>query len=175
MSRALSSTPAAVDSKEEIRKEAERVHESAMWSAETQFEYSKRWRRADRWLSGAASALAGAAGVGGLADVISVRWAGFIAVLSAVAAAIAASLGAPKTKEKAAISANAYRALQQDARVFLGIDLPTLSDSDARERLQSLIDRLQDLNKDAEIPSARAWERAKKAITDGSQRYAVDE
>jgi hypothetical protein len=160
---------------DEIRQEAERVHESAMLSSETQFEYAKRWRRADRWISVAASVLAGIAGVGGISKIISIQWAGFVAILSAVAAAVAASLGAPKTKEKAAIAANAYRALQQDCRIFIQVDLPALSDSDARERLQSLVDRLQELNKEAEIPSSRAWERAKKAIGAGSQRYGVDE
>lgn len=167
-------TPASGMPKDEIRNEAERVHESAMLSSETQFEYAKRWRRADRWIGGAASVLAGVAGVGGLSEVLSVRWAGFIAILSAVAAAIAASLGAPKTKEKAAISANSYRALQQDTRLFLTIDLPTLSEAEARERLQSLVDRIQELNKEAEIPSPKAWDRAKKAITAGAQRYGVD-
>ncbi len=162
-------------SQEEIRKEGERVHESAMLSSETQFEYAKRWRRADRWIGGLAAALAGVAGVGGLSDVLSVHWAGFIAILSAVASAIAASLGAPKTKERAAISANAFRALQQDVRIFLKIDLPALSDGDARERLQSLVDRLQELNKDAEIPSPKAWKRAKSAIDGGAQRYEVDQ
>lgn len=168
----MSSAP----SQEEIRKEGERVHESAMLSSETQFEYAKRWRRADRWIGGLAAALAGVAGVGGLSEVLSVRWAGFIAILSAVASAIAASLGAPKTKERAAIAANSFRALQQDVRIFLKIDLPGLSDGDARERLQSLVDRLQELNKDAEIPSPKAWERAKKAIEEGgAQRYGVDQ
>ena len=36
----------------QIRLEAERVHESATLSSQTQFEYAKRWRRADRWLGG---------------------------------------------------------------------------------------------------------------------------
>ncbi len=161
---------------EEIRKEGERIHESAVLSSETQFEYAKRWRRADRWLGGLAAALAGVAGVGALSEVLSVPWAGFIAILSAVASAIAASLGAPKTKERAAISANALRALQQDARIFLRIDLPGLSEGDARERLQSLVDRHQELTREAEIPSPKAWKRAKKAIeADGAQRYGVDQ
>lgn len=159
----------------EIEKEAKRIYESAGLASETQFEYSKRWRRADRWFGGAASVLAGIAGVGGLSEVVSIQWAGFIAIMSAVAAAIAASLGAPKSKEKAAIAANAYRALQQDARIFIQIDLPALADAEARERLQSLIDRLQELNKEAEIPSQKAWHRAKKQVESGSQMYEVDQ
>lgn len=162
-------------SHEEIRREAARIEESATYASETQFEYAKRWRRADRWIGGGASVLAAAAGVGGLADVLSVKWAGFLAILSAVAAAVAASLGAPKTKEKAGIAANGYRALQQDVRMFIRLDLPGLSSSDARERLQSLVDRLQELNREADIPSAPAWRKGKASIEAGSQRFEADE
>lgn len=161
--------------REEIRKEADRIHESARFSSETQFEYAKRWRRADRWIGGLASALAAVAGVGGLADLLSATGAGTIAIASALAGSIAASLGAPKTKEKASISANAYRALQQDTRMFVNIDLPGSDESEARERLQSLVDRLQELNKEAEIPSPKAWGRAKRALSRGSQSYEVDD
>jgi hypothetical protein len=34
---------------QQIRVEAERVHESATLCSETQFEYAKRWRCVDRW------------------------------------------------------------------------------------------------------------------------------
>jgi hypothetical protein len=158
----------------EIRKEARRLLESATYSSETQFEYAKRWRRVDRWIGGGAAALAAIAGIGGLSQVLSARGAGFIAVLAAGSAAIAASIGAPQTKEKAAGSANAYRALQQDTRIFLAIDLASLSDEDAREKLQELVDRLQQLNQVAEIPSTWSWKRAKKSIESGSQDFEVD-
>jgi hypothetical protein len=106
-----------------IRREAERVHEAATYSAETQFEFAKRWRRVDRWIGSLAAGLAAIAGVGGLSTVLSAKWAGLIAVLAALTGAIAAAIGAPQTKEKASVAANSYRALQQDARIFLQIDL----------------------------------------------------
>lgn len=158
-----------------IREEARRAHETATFASETQFEYAKRWRRTDRWIGGLASVLAALAGVGALADVLSKDGAGVIAILAALSGSVAASLGAPKTKEKAAISANAYRALQQDVRIFLNVDLPGLNESEARERLQSLVDRLQELNKEAEIPSGKAWEKAQASLNAGSQRFEVDE
>lgn len=158
----------------EIHQEAERVHESATYSAETQFEFAKRWRRVDRSLGSLAAGLAAVAGVGGLSNVFSARWAGLIAVLAALTGAIAASIGAPQTKEKASIAANSYRALQQDARIFLRIDLAELSDTDAREGLQKLVDRLQQLNRESVIPSTKAWRRAQKQIESGSQTYEAD-
>lgn len=161
--------------RDELSKEANRVHESATYASETQFEYAKRWRRVDRWIGSASAAVAAVAGIGGLSQVFSARWAGFIAVLAAGMGAVAASIGAPQTKEKAAGSATSYRALQQDARIFLNIDLAILSDDDARTQLQQLIDRAQQLNRDTEIPSSGSWKRAKRSIESGSQKYEADE
>jgi len=155
----------------EIREEAKKVHEAATYASETQFEYAKNWRRVDRWLGSASAALAAVAGVGGLSEVFTVKWTGLIAVLAALVGAVAASISAPKTKEKASVAANSYRALQQDVRIFLRIDLGTMSNEDARQKLQELVDRLQQLNREAEIPSNRAWERARKQIEGGSQKY----
>src|SRR6266851_9892762 len=95
-------------SRDEIRKEAERILENATYTSETQFEYSKRWRRVDRWIGSTAAALAAVAGIGGLSQVLSARWAGLIAVLAAGTGAVAAAIGAPQTKEKASGSATAY-------------------------------------------------------------------
>src|SRR5262249_42756093 len=67
------------DAMEEIRREAERIHESAMLSAQNQFEFSKRWRRADRWLGGCAAALTAMAGAGGLSDLLTSTGAGVVA------------------------------------------------------------------------------------------------
>jgi hypothetical protein len=56
----------------------------------------------------------------------------------------------------------------------LNLDLPGMQESDARERLQSLVDRHQELNKEADIPSEKAWQRAKANLDAGSQRYEAD-
>jgi hypothetical protein len=168
----LSANPAR---RSEIRREAENVHEAVKYASETQFEYAKRWRRVDRWLGSAAAAFAAVAGVGGLSNVFPARVAGLIAVIAALTGAVAASISAPKTKEKASIAANSYRALQQDVRIFLRIDLETMSEDDARQGLQELVDRLQQLNREAEIPSPRAWEKARKQVESGSQTYETEQ
>ena len=166
-----------VDKMEALRKEASRVHESAMYSAQNQFEYSKTWRRVDRWLGGTAALLAAVSAAGGLSEVMSAQWAGLIAlVLWAILTKtrIATSLGAPKAKDRAHSSANALLALQQDARIFIDIDLDALEYEEAREHLRTLVARQQELNATAEIPSARAWKKAQKNIDGGRQTYEAD-
>lgn len=163
------------DPKEEMKKEASRIHESAMYSAQTQFAYSKTWRTVDRWLGGFAALLAAVSAAAGLSEVLSSKWAGLIALISAAAGAVAASLGAPKTKTQAHASANAYLALQQDARTFVNVDLPRLQPDEAREQLGKLIARHQELNATSEIPSQRAWRKAKKEVEGGNQKYEADE
>jgi hypothetical protein len=146
-----------------------------MYSAQTQFEYSKSWRRVDRWLGGLAALLAALSAAGGLSEVLSARGAGIVALAAAGVGAVGASLGAPTAKDRAHASANALLAVQQDARIFINVDLAVLEDSEAREQLQTLVARLQELNATAEIPSGRAWRRAKAAVSAGSQDYKADQ
>jgi len=160
--------------RDEIRAEAERVLESATLSSETQFEYAKTWRSVDRWIGSSAAALAAVSGVGGLAKLLSVAWAGGIAVASALVGAIAATLAARQTTEKAAVAANALRALQQDVRMFIKIDVEGLEIEDARTTLQGLVDRQQQLSRESVIPSERAWKKAENQVRNGSQSYSVD-
>jgi hypothetical protein len=160
--------------RKEIRTEAERVLEAAALSSETQFEYAKTWRSVDRWIGSLAAGLATVSGVGGLAKLLSVAWAGGIAVAAALVGAIAATLAARQTTEKAGMAANALRALQQDARMFINIDLEVLQIEDARSTLQGLVDRQQQLSREAAIPSKRAWNKAKKQVEGGSQTYEAD-
>ena len=163
------------EDRNQIRREAERVHESAMYTSQTQFEYSKTWRSIDRWVGGAAASLAAVSAAGGLSEVFSAQWAGLIALLAALSGAIATTLGAPKAKDRAHSTANALLALQQDARIFINIDLPTMSVDDAREELRTLVARQQELNATAEIPSGRAWNKAKRNVDSGGQSYAADD
>lgn len=161
--------------KVEILKEAERIQESSMYSAQTQFEYSKTWRTVDRWVGGFASLIAVISGVSGIAEITSAQVAGIIALIAAGAGAVSISLGAPKTKARAHASANAYLALQQDTRVFIDIDINRMSEEQAREELSNLIGRHQELNVNSEIPSKRAWKKSRKNIDAGAQKYEVDE
>lgn len=73
------------DWRDQMRKEARRVHESVVTSSSTQFEYAKRWRRVDRMLSGLAAALTSIAEVSGLPQIVSAQVARPIAIVVAAA------------------------------------------------------------------------------------------
>lgn len=163
------------ESRSQIRKEAERVEESAMYTSQTQFEYSKTWRSIDRWVGGTAAALAAVSAAGGLSEVLSAAWAGLVALIAALTGAVATVLGAPKSKDRAHSTANALLALQQDARIFINVDLAEMSIDDARDQLRTLVARQQELTATAEIPSKRAWKRGKQNVISGGQDYATDE
>jgi hypothetical protein len=143
-----------------IRYEAIRVYRDAMLSAQAQFEYSKRWRHVDRWIGGMSAVLAGVSGVTGLGDLLPTQTVGAIAIAAAVLAAIATTVGAPSNKLRAYTSANAFLALQEDARVFLLADLPLLEVQPARQALDDLVKRHQRLQEAADIPPGRTWNRA---------------
>ncbi len=85
------------------------------------------------------------------------------------------SLNLARRIEQAQTAANAYLALQQDARVFYEIDVHTMGYEEARAALGELIARQQEVNKSAPIPSRRAYKRAGRNIESGGQTYEVDE
>ncbi|MFE2681865.1 SLATT domain-containing protein [Streptomyces mirabilis] len=160
---------------EQLSKEGKRVEESAMWSGQGQFEQAKIWRGANLTLGTPATALAAIAGAASLVSTAGRYWAAAAALISAALSAVMTSLGLARRIEQAQTAANAYLALQQDARVFYEVDLPTMEYDEARATLGELIARQQEVNKSAPIPAKRAYRRARKNISAGGQSYAVDD
>src|SRR6266511_1073612 len=122
--------------------EAKRVEESGKWSGQGQFEQAKIWRGSNYALGVPGAALAAIAGAAELA--------------AAAFGAVMTSLNLARRIEQAQTAANAYLALQQDARVFYEIDVHTMGYEEARAALGELIARQQEVNKSAPIPSKRA-------------------
>lgn len=160
--------------KKDIVKEAKRIHEAAMWSSQSQFEQAKIWLKRNAWLGVPSTGLAAIAGVAGLADVLGNVWTGALAITAAFLTAIMTTLNYSKKIDQAHASANAYLALQQDARIFVEVDSKAGSIAELRELLAKLVARQQEINGTAHIPSPKARKRAEKNIDDGRQRYEVD-
>ena len=161
--------------KKDIVKEAKRIHEAAMWSAQSQFEQAKMWSTRNTLIGVPSSGLAAIAGIGGLADLFGNVWTGALAIAAAFLTAIMTTLNYSKKIDQAHTSANAYLALQQDARIFIEIDSKKNSVGDLREELAKLVARQQEINNAAHIPSPKSRSKAEKNINDGRQRYEVDD
>lgn len=160
--------------KEPIAREALRLEESCMWSAQNQFEQAKLWRRGNVLVSVPASVLAAVAGATGLAVATSRVLAAFIALAAGAFAAASSTLNLGRRVEQANAAANSYLALQTDFRIFREIDLPEASFDDARQSLSELVARQQEVNAAAPIPSRLAYDKARKNIEAGGQSHRVD-
>lgn len=161
--------------KKDIVKEVKRIHEAVMWSAQSQFEQAKMWSTRNTLIGVPSSGLAAIAGIGGLADLFGNVWTGALAITAAFLTAIMTTLNYSKKIDQAHASANAYLALQQDARIFIEVDSKKNKIDDLREELAKLVARQQEINNTAHIPSPTARNKSEKNINDGRQRYEVDD
>lgn len=145
-----------------------------MHSAQTQFSSSKFWRGLNLTLGIPAAALAAIAGTTVLAKVVSAQAGAGIALVAAALTAVMTTFNAAQRAEQSRVAANAYLALQGDARVLRTIDLPSLSPEDVRSRLAELIERRNTINDSAPVASVIAYRAGRRNIAKGRQRYQVD-
>ncbi|MFE5093669.1 SLATT domain-containing protein [Streptomyces sp. NPDC056638] len=156
-----------------IALEADRLHESALWSAQGQFEQAKLWRLINLLMGVPAAALAAISGGTALGGDLGV-WPGVLALISAALTATLTTVNASRRMTQAQSSANAYLQLQSATRQFLAIDLADLSRDDARETLRNLTNTRDELNKTSDPPGRLAYRKSSKNINGGSQLYTVD-
>ncbi|MEV7054387.1 SLATT domain-containing protein [Streptomyces microflavus] len=158
-----------------IEAEFRRLEESAMYSAQMQFEQTKQWRGVNLGLGLPASILAAVAGTTALVESTGRVAAGVMALASAGFGAILTTVNASHRMNQAAAAANAYLEIQTAARQAREIDLPTWPLDEARNALAELTARRDEQNKTAEPPNRRSYRKAKANIDAGGQSYAVDE
>jgi hypothetical protein len=155
--------------------EFSRIEESAEFSSQAQFEQAKLWRGINLLLGVPAAALAAVAGATALASTSGRVAAGIIALVAAGLGAVVTTLNAAQRTEQAQAAGNLYLALQSDARISREIDLPNQSTEAAREALQGLRVRQDEINQQSALPSFYAYWRAKRNISKGRQTYVVDD
>jgi hypothetical protein len=160
--------------RDEIRKELERIEESAISSAQTQFSSSKQWRAINLALGTIAAALAAIAGAAGLTDVLSIDNAAIVALASAALTAVMTTLNASQRADQSQSSANAYLALAGDARVVRTVDLPYVPVDEARARLDELAGRRNAISETAPVAAFLAYRLGQRNLRKGRQTYAVD-
>ncbi|AWW42483.1 MULTISPECIES: SLATT domain-containing protein [Streptomyces] len=161
------------DSLRAIAQEADRIHESALWSAQGQFEQAKLWRLINLLLGVPAAALAAVSGGTALAGDVGI-WPGVLALAAAALSATLTTVNASRRMAQAQTSANAYLQLQTAARQFLTIDLAGASREEARQTLRGLTSTRDELNQAADPPGRIAYRLAGRNIGAEGQRYGAD-
>ncbi|WP_123451900.1 SLATT domain-containing protein [Streptomyces sp. PanSC19] len=164
-----------VERRRSIEKELRRLEESAMYSAQIQFEQTKQWRGVNLALGVPATLLAAISGTAALVNTSGRIAAGICALASAAFGAILTTVNASHRMNQAAAAANAYLEIQTAARQAREIDLPHCSIEEARSNLAELTARRDEQNKTAEVPNKRSYRKAQRNIEGGGQTYAVDE
>lgn len=157
-----------------IQAEVARVHESAVFSAQGQFEAAKAWRTL-HWTLGVLTA-----GLSTLAAVLTFATdaqvaSGILAVVAAIAAAILTSSRPDKLAERAVARGNDYTTLRNDARRVLHVQVPSDEISVLREALDGLAECASDLDHTSDPIPRFAYNKAKRNIDrDGGQQFEVD-
>lgn len=106
-----------------IRAEASRIHESAIFSAQGQFEAAKGWRLVHWSLAVLAAGLSSGTAVITFADGAQ-AWSAVLAVLAAISTTVLASARPDRLAERAQAAGTGYTTLRNDARRFQGITVP---------------------------------------------------
>ena len=157
-----------------IHAEVARVHESAVFSAQGQFEAAKAWRTL-HWTLGVLTA-----GLSTLSAVLTFATdaqvaSGILAVVAAIAAALLTSSRPDKLAERAVARGNDYTTLRNDARRVLHVQVPSDEISVLREALDGLAERASDLDHTSDPIPRFAYNKAKRNIDrDGGQQFEVD-
>lgn len=158
-----------------IAAEVDRIHESAVWSGQGQFEQMKLWRAMNMVLGIPAAILAAVSGGTGLAATEATRLPAVLALVAAGFGAALTTLNPSRRVAQSQAAGNAYLEIQTDARQFLTIRLSHLGWDEAQEELRTLTARRDEVNKTADPFSTYAYWRAKRNIDRGGQSYAADE
>lgn len=163
------------DNLKPIAEEADRIHESVLWSSQGQFEQMKLWRAMNMIFGVPAAILAAVSGGTGLAASQATKVPAVLALISAGFGAALTTLNPSRRVSQAQAAANAYLEIQTDARQFLTVRLLHLDLQEAQEQLGTLTARRDEVNRTADPPSTYAYWRAKRNITkSGGQDYEVD-
>ena len=162
-----------VGRRKSIRDEADRIHESAVYCAQGQYEAAERWRLL-HWTFGALAAglSAGSAVITFAADAAVLS--GILALAAALVAAVMTGVRHDKLAEQAQTSGNLYTALRNNARQFRDIAVPSDDLDDLRDALTALTARAAEIDGASDLIPTWANKRAKKNIANGGQEFGAD-
>ena len=155
--------------------EASRLLESAVYSAQGQFEAAKRWRQAHWCLGGFTAAASAVAAVLTFATSTLQTVAGILAIAAALSAAVHTTINPEKRAERAESAANDYTALRDDLRQFGLLRVLDGDPSALQEDLSKYSNRAANINRKADPIPGFAYKRAKRNIEiEGGQQFVTD-
>jgi hypothetical protein len=157
-----------------IGAELARLEESAMYSAQGQFEQAKMWRAVNLSLGVPAAVLAAVAGVTSLADLSGGVVSGLLALASAALGGLLTVVNPSQRSGTACAAANVYLEVQTAARQQRRLDLPYRAASESRAALTELSARYHEQNRAADPVAGRAYRRARRNIESGGQTFSQD-
>lgn len=157
-----------------IRDEASRIHESAVFSVQGQFEAAKTWRAAHSALGSLAAVISALSAVLTFASDAQIVG-GALAVVAALAATVLTTSRPDRLAERAAARGNDYTALRNDARRLLHVQVPNDSIPALRKDLDGLAGRASELDHAADPIPRFAYKAAKRNVEgDGGQTFGAD-
>ncbi|HEV7300644.1 MAG TPA: SLATT domain-containing protein [Tepidisphaeraceae bacterium] len=153
--------------------EAARIEEDSTYSAKGQYECADAWAYRNLWIGIPTTVVAAGAGVVALKD--QPILAGIMSLAVAASSAVFTFLNPREQALNHLAAGNAFKALQNDARIFYTIEcVHRPNDAGLVADLKALNERRNKLNAESPQPSRKAFERARKGIEAGEARYAVD-
>lgn len=160
--------------------EANRIEEDSNLSAKGHFCAAKRWARTNFWLGLISTILASLAGASAIfsgyhgVPLVTII-AGLFSLFAGTLAAIITFINPNRKSSSHFNSGNNYNELRNDARIFHRIVINNLRENDAKEKLQLLNGRRNELNKRSDQIPDWAFKKARKGIEEGESTYCVDD
>lgn len=162
------------DQRVALRDEASRIHESAVYSAQGQFEAAKFWRKLHWGLGLLTAILTSTASVLTFATDLQVL-SGILAILAAVVVATLTGVRPGTMAERAQGTANGYTTLRNDVRRYRDIRVDSDPLEELRLVLEELASRASELDNGADPIPRKRYQRAKENIEhEGGQTFEVD-
>lgn len=162
------------DPLEQIRAEASRIEEDALYSAKGHWEAAKPWENRHLWIGVPTTVCAAAAGVSAFSNHPIIT--GVLSVIVAVGAGLNTFLNPSERHRRHCDAGNAYKALNNHARIFGRIEYgPSADLATLTARLQELDQRRNDLNQSSPIIPRPAFEAARRGIEAGEATHRVDQ
>jgi hypothetical protein len=161
-----------VDIKNNITQECLRIEEDATHSSKAHYNAAEMWSNIHYYIGIPLTLFATAAGVDSFS--IDAKYAGYLALITAVLAALQTFISASDKSVKHKGSGSEYKSLQNQTRLLREIQIHKMNEDDIVQSLESLVNKRDELNRLSLSIPYRAFKKAKEGIDAGQADYLAD-